>query len=712
MNLAFYIARRYLFAKKSHNAINIISMISVCSVAVATIALVCVLSAFNGFNDLVASMFNSFDPELKITPTTGKVFDPTTEKIRQVRNLQEIDLCTEVLQDNVLVRYNTQQSEQYGARQEIAVAKGVSDEFLQMVCLDSLLIDGEAVLHEGETSYGLLGVGLAYSLGIYGRFIYPLEIYVPRRDEKINLSNPSGSFQLEYAFIGGVFRVNQPVYDENMMILPINLVRSFLNYETEVTALELKLSENANLKSVQKQIKTILGNDFQVEDRYEQQKAAFKMMQIEKWITFLILTFVLTIALFSVVSSLLMLMIEKKDDVYMLRSMGADDRMIRRIFLLEGAMIPTLGAIVGIVIGVILCLLQQQFGLLRLGDTIGAFMNDTYPVRIQILDIMIIFLAVSIIGLLVSWYPVRYFSKKWLKKNWMMILLLPLFITGCNNKQIQEQRISVTIEPQRYFAEKIAGDLFEINTVVPVGQSPETYDPAPHEMIRIAQSKAYFQIGKIGFEQVWMQTIKDNNPDVSFFDLSEGIHWLNEEIACTDHHASEEDDNHAHHHHHHGGVDPHIWSSTEAAKLIAQNALDAFLQLDPAHKIVYQENYEKLLNEIEETKKLLHEKLDTLTSRTFIIYHPALTYFANEFNLTQFAIEEEGKEPSAASMKKLVDTAKDANVRVVFVQQEFDRKHAEQLAGEIDARIVSINPLDANWKEQMLYMADELIKGE
>lgn len=706
MNLAFYIARRYLFAKKSHNAINIISMISVCSVAVATIALVCVLSAFNGFNDLVASMFNSFDPELKITPVAGKVFDPNTEKFHRMRALPEIHVCTEVLQDNVLVRYNTQQNEQYGARQEITVAKGVSDEFLQMVALDSLLMDGEAVLHEGETSYGILGVGLAYSLGVYGRFIYPLEIYVPKREAKVNLTNPASSFLLDYAFIGGIFRVNQPVYDENVMILPIRLVRSLLNYETEVTALELKLTEGANLKSVQKQLKEILGDEFRVEDRYEQQKEAFKMMQIEKWITFLILTFVLTIALFSVVSSLLMLMIEKKDDVQMLRSMGADDSLIRRIFFLEGSMIPTLGAIVGIIIGVVLCILQQQYGILKLGDAVGTFMNDTYPIRIKIFDIMIIFLAVSIIGMLVSWYPVRYFSRKWLKKSWMALLLLPLFVSGCGNKQIEERRISVTIEPQRYFAEKIVGDLFDIHTVVPAGQSPETYDPAPHEMVSIAQSSAYFQIGKIGFEQVWMNTIKENNPDVLFFDLSEGIDWLG--TACNHDHASGEDHNHGDHHH--GGSDPHIWNSTKTARLIAQNTLNALLQLDPEHKAVYQANYKQLSDEIEATEHLLHEKLDTLSCRTFIIYHPALTYFAEEFKLNQFAIEEEGKEPSAASMKKLVDTAKEANVRVVFVQQEFDRKHAELLAKEIGARIVSINPLDAHWKEQMLYMADELIK--
>lgn len=707
MNLAFYIARRYLFAKKSHNAINIISMIAVCSVAVATIALVCVLSAFNGFNGLVASMFNSFDPELKITPARGKVFDPDTGAIRQVRSLPEIAVCTEVLQENVLVRYNTQQNEQYGARQDIAVAKGVSDEFLQMVELDSLLVDGEPVLHEGETSYGILGIGLAYSLGIYGTFVYPLEIYVPKRDEKVNLSSPQTSFRLEYAYIGGVFRVNQAVYDEKMLLLPIGLVRSFLNYTTEVSALELKLVSGVDVKAVQKEIKTLLGDDFKVESRYEQQQSSYQMMQIEKWITFLILTFVLTIALFSVVSSLLMLMIEKKDDVQMLRSMGADDRMIRRIFLLEGSMIPTLGAVIGIVVGVVLCLLQQKYGLLQLGDTVGSFMNDTYPVQIQLFDILMIFLTVSIIGLLIAWYPVRYFSKKWLKKSWMAALLFPLLMTGCGNKSEQDQRIMVTIEPQRYFAEKIAGDYFEIQSVVPSGQSPETYDPAPHEMVHIAQSKAYFLIGKIGFEQTWMHTIKENNPQVVFFDLSEGIEWLTEEDDCDHDHAHGEE--HGHHHHHHGGVDPHIWNATGTARIIARNTFDAFVQLDPERKEVYQINYDKLVSEIEKTEQLLHQMLDTLSHRTFIIYHPALTYFAEEYKLVQFAIEEDGKEPSAASMKKLIDMAREAGVRVVFVQQEFDRKHAEQLAAEIGARVVVINPLDVQWREQMLHIAGELI---
>ncbi|MDR2763915.1 MAG: zinc ABC transporter substrate-binding protein [Tannerella sp.] len=261
----------------------------------------------------------------------------------------------------------------------------------------------------------------------------------------------------------------------------------------------------------------------------------------------------------------------------------------------------------------------------------------------------------------------------------------------------------MTIEPQRYFAEKIAGDRFAVHTVVPAGQSPETYDPAPHEMIRLARSRAYLRIGRIGFEEAWMQTIRENNPHLAFFDLSEGICWIRNDAAHEDGAA------HAYAHHAHCKEDPHIWNATAGARIIARNTLQAFVSLDPAEEAVYRANYGQLLREIDGTERVLHELLDTLTCRTFIIHHPALTYFADEFRLTQLAIESEGREPSAASMKTLVDRAREANVRVVFVQQEFDRKHAEQVAKEIGARVVTINPLDVHWREQMILIARSLL---
>ncbi len=664
-------------------------MISVCSVAVATVALVCVLSVYNGFNDLVASMFGNFDPELKIIPTEGKVFDPDTPAVRQVRELKEVAMCTGVLQDHVLVRYQD--------RQQVAVAKGVEDVFHRMVSIDTVLVDGRFVLQEGETSYGVMGIGLASSLGVNAAFTSPMEIYAPKRDERVNMANPATSFQIEYAFIGGVFCLNQPSYDENYLILPIGLMRSMLRYEKEVTALELKLTSQADAKAVQQEIRTILGDGFRVQNRYEQQEASFKMMQVEKWMTFLILAFILTIALFNVVSSLSMLMIEKEDDVRMLRSMGANDSLIRRIFLTEGCMIPVLGALVGIVIGVALCLIQQYYGVIKLG-TAGAFVSDNYPVRIALWDILAIFVTVFVIGGLSSWYPVRYLGSKWLKKGALVSLIAPLLLlTACGGQGTShEQRLTVTMESQRYFVERIAGEHWNVHTVVPAGQSPETYEPTPREMMAVAESQAYLRIGRIGFEMAWMSTIQENNPHLRVFDLSEGVMWI--EGQCTHHH----------HDYDHGSMDPHIWNSTDMAQIIARNTLDALCAIDPAHASDYEKNYRALTAEIDSTGRVLHTMLDTVSHRTFVIYHPALTYFANEYGLTQLSIEADGKEPSAASMKALVDEAREAGVRVVFVQQEFDRKHAESLAAEIGARVVTINPLSADWKTEMLRIAQSL----
>lgn len=405
MNLPFYIARRYLFSKKSHNAINIISMICVCGVVVATIALVCALSVYNGFNDLVAGMFSSFDPELKITPRTGKVFDPTTSDMQKVRELPEIAFFSETLQDNALIRYHD--------RQDVAIVKGVDDAYQHLSRMDSALIDGSFTLKDEVADYALLGVGLSSKLGARPGFASPLELYVPKRNEKINLSNPSSSFSREYAYVGGVFMINQQVYDEGYMIVPLTLARELFHYDKEVSAIELKLAENADLSSIKKQIKTILGDEFIIQDRFEQQEASFKMMQIEKWMTFLILCFILAIALFNVVGSLSMLMIEKQDDVRTLRNMGASDSLIRRIFLFEGWMISGFGALIGIVIGLVLCLLQQSFGLIKLGQTAGAFIIDAYPVRVIFTDILVAFVTVAAIGFMAAWYPVHYLGKKW-----------------------------------------------------------------------------------------------------------------------------------------------------------------------------------------------------------------------------------------------------------------------------------------------------------
>lgn len=302
-----------------------------------------------------------------------------------------------------------------------------------------------------------------------------------------------------------------------------------------------------------------------------------------------------------------------------------------------------------------------------------------------------------------------------MKQTKTLFLFFCLLLAGCGqSKQGEEKIVSVTIEPQRYFAEKIAGDKFKINCVVPAGQSPETYDPTPQQMIGVGRSAAYLRIGPIGFEQAWMQSIKDNNPSLRIFDLSEGMELVSEPAVEEGHDEGEESDNDhaAHAHVHAGGIDPHIWNSISGAKTMAQNTRDAFIALDKENEAYYRENYNRLAAEIDSTGRTIQDLLGPLTHRTFIIYHPALTYFARENGLTQLCIEMDGKEPSPAQLKKLVETARRQDARVVFIQQEFDQKNAELIAKETGCRLVRINPLDADWKKEMIHIAKSLADGQ
>ena len=409
MNLPFYIARRYLFSKKSHNAINIISAAAVCGIAVATMAMVCTLSVFNGFQGLVSDMFSLFDPEIKITPAKGKVFDSQSEVILKVKQLPEIAVFSEVLEDNVLLNYYD--------RQVPATLKGVSGNFAALVPIDKALVDGKFQLVDSTGNYyATLGIGLASKLGISAGYVYPMEVYAPKRNAKVNMLNPSESFVQEDLYLGGIFCINQPSYDENLAIAPIELARILFDYDKEISSLEIKLKEGANIAKSQKEIEQILGSKFVVQNRYQQQEASFQMMNIEKWVSYLILCFILMLAAFNVIGSLSMLMVEKQKDVITLRNMGADNRLISWIFLFEGWLISIFGAIIGIVLGLSLCLLQQHFGLLRLGNESGVFVVDAYPVVVKMADVFFVFLTVLVIGFLGALYPVRYLSKKWLRK--------------------------------------------------------------------------------------------------------------------------------------------------------------------------------------------------------------------------------------------------------------------------------------------------------
>lgn len=408
MNFPFYIARRYLFSKKSHNAINVISAISVCGVALATLALVCTLSVFNGFQDLVASFFTAFDPQLRITAVRGKVFDGEDPRILALRQMPEVAVWSRSLEDNAMV--------QYQGRQVMAVIKGVEDNFDILTPIDSILYGrGELTLHDEVAHYAIPGIQLLATLGSSIRFLDPLEVYAPRRGAKVNLANPSTAFVTGSLFSSGlVFSVNQEKYDASYILTSIDFARSLFQYTTEVSAVNLRLAPGADTEAVKRQIQQQLGGDFRVEDRYEQQADTYRIMRVEKLISYLFLTFILVIACFNIIGSLSMLIIDKRDDVATLRNLGASDKQIVRIFLFEGRMISFIGASVGVVLGLILCWVQQAFGLIKLGSS-GSFVVDAYPVSVEVTDVAVVFVTVLVVGFLSVWYPVRYLSKRLLK---------------------------------------------------------------------------------------------------------------------------------------------------------------------------------------------------------------------------------------------------------------------------------------------------------
>lgn len=411
MRLPFFIARRYLFSKKSHNAINVISGVSVCGVAFATLAMVCTLSVFNGFQDLVQTMFTAFDPELKITSVTGKVFDADDDRMKNVQEMPEVEIFSKSLEDNAMV--------QYKGRQAMVVIKGVEDNFNQLTAIDSILYGrGELKLRDEVASYAIPGIELISVLGTGIRFLDPLEVYAPKRGVKLNVANPSTGLRMDYLHSSGLtFAVNQQKYDDSYILTSLDFARNLFQYDTEVSSIELKLHPNADVDVVKKKISKFLGDDFLVQDRYEQQMDTYRIMEVEKLISYLFLSFILLIACFNVIGSLSMLIIDKRDDVITLRNLGADNQLIFRIFLFEGCLISFIGALVGVCGGLMLCLLQQEFGFLSLGsgDSAGAFVVDAYPVSVHFCDVMLVTITVLVVGFLSVLYPVRYLSRRLLR---------------------------------------------------------------------------------------------------------------------------------------------------------------------------------------------------------------------------------------------------------------------------------------------------------
>ena len=408
MNFPFYIARRYLFSKKSHHAINVISGVSVCGVALATLALVCTLSVFNGFQDLVSMMFTAFDPEIKITAANGKVFDSQNEQIQLLRELPEIEVFSESLEDNAMV--------QYKGRQTMVVIKGIEENFNQLTAIDSILYGrGEWILQDEVVDYAVPGIELVSVLGTGIRFLDPLEVYAPKRGVKINVANPSTSFESSYLHSSGlVFAVNQQKYDASYILTSLSFARELFQYETEVSSIELKLAANADIKKAKNKIQRMLGTDFLVLDRYEQQADTYRIMEVEKLISYVFLSFILLIACFNVIGSLSMLIIDKRNDVVTLRNLGANNRVISFVFLFEGYMITFFGALIGIGLGLILCFIQQEFGVIPLGSgaSAGAFVVDAYPVSVYATDVVLVLITVLVTGFLSVFFPVRYLTRR------------------------------------------------------------------------------------------------------------------------------------------------------------------------------------------------------------------------------------------------------------------------------------------------------------
>lgn len=406
MNFPFYIARRYLFSKKSTHAINIISTISAVGVAVATMALVVTLSVFNGFHDLVASFFTTFDPQLKVVPVSGKTVAADDPTLKTICSLKQVEVATEIVEDMALATYN--------GRQAMVKIKGVEDNFDSLTHIREILEgDGEYCLHAADMHYGIVGIRLAERFGMGYTFQNELKIYAPKREGQLNLANPQDGFVEGNLYSPGVlFCVKQGKYDKNYILTSIAFARNLFAQQGMVSAVELRLKPGSDFDGVKAEMNKIGEGKFRVLDRYEQQEDTFKIMKIEKLIAYIFLTFILVVACFNLIGSISMLIIDKRNDVVTLRNLGANDSQIVRIFLFEGRMISTLGALAGIAVGLLLCWIQQQWGLVGLGRSSGSFIIDSHPVSVHPEDVILIFITVLAVGYAAVWYPVRYFSRR------------------------------------------------------------------------------------------------------------------------------------------------------------------------------------------------------------------------------------------------------------------------------------------------------------
>ena len=410
-NFSFYVARRYMFSKKSVGAINVISFISVAGVAVGTMALVIVLSVFNGFHDLVASLFTNFDPQIEVVPVKGKTINADAPELDRIRHLDFVDVATDVVEDQAIAVY--------GDRQRMVTVMGVDENFDQLTNISDILYgDGDFTLRVANLYFGVPGIRLAQDLGLGARWADYLKIYAPvRRGQLTDLDTPTDGFVVDSLLSPGVvYAVNQNKYDRDRIITSIYFARQLFDQDGMLSSLQLRLKPGTDLSMAKREIKAAAGEKFRVLDRFEQQADTFRIMQIEKILAYVFLTFILIVACFNIISSLSMLIIDKKDDINTLHNLGANDRQIQSIFLYEGRIISAVGALIGIGLGLALCGLQQAFGFVKMGESSGTFIVNAYPVSVHYWDVLVVFITVILIGWAASWIPARRLRKQILNR--------------------------------------------------------------------------------------------------------------------------------------------------------------------------------------------------------------------------------------------------------------------------------------------------------
>lgn len=399
MKTELKIAWRYLFAKKQYNAIHIISGISAAAVGVVTAAMVCVLSVMNGFGVMVEQLFSQFDPDIRIEAVSGKSFHDQGERFDALRQLSEVAMVSQSIEETALLQFEDKQMP--------VRLYGVDSVFPTLTHIENIITEGHYEVYDGAFDRAVLGQGLAWQMGIGARFISPLQLYAPKRNAKVNMLRPDQSFNDEVCFIAGTFAVQQVKYDNEVMLVDISLTRRLLDYgNDEVSALLVKVAQHTSVKQAKKAIQSLLGEGFAVLDRYEQQADFFRILRVEKLLTTLLLVFILLIASFNIIGSLSMLIIDKQTDIQTLSHLGANKKMIQRIFLFEGWLISALGAMVGLAIGLIVCLAQEHLGILKLGNG-TEYVVSAYPVAVQTTDVLIVAAVVLTLGFLAAWIPAR-----------------------------------------------------------------------------------------------------------------------------------------------------------------------------------------------------------------------------------------------------------------------------------------------------------------